>query len=148
MSFAERISFVDQHGGPRGLAELLGRAAALVHAGRAAGVEAAALGRTLHARLNPANDPRPAVAVIPVVDLAEVPAMFHGLVRGVIRGRSPDVTVWIDFHGGLRDSLALSTAAASVVALDGAGGVAAIETGPFDTAVLERLVATLEALRA
>ena len=140
------LALEDHFGASRSLDELAGRVGVLVYAGRRGAAAALRVCRSLHerfARLASA----PAVDVIPVACLAEVPRFFHGMARGMLRRESPDVVVWIDFHGSLQRALGLRPDIANVAIVDPQGRLAGTHAGDFNETFLESVAADIERCR-
>lgn len=140
------LSLEDHFGVGRSPGEFAGQVVVLVYAGRRGAPAALRVGRFLHERFAGRGDD-PSVTVIPVACLAEVPRLFHGVARGLLRRESPEVVVWIDFRGTLERTLGLRQDQANVAILDPRGRLEGVHAGDFTTAFLETVAAEVERCR-
>ncbi|NBW86998.1 MAG: hypothetical protein EBR23_09270 [Planctomycetia bacterium] len=140
------VSLEDYFGNGRSLREFAGGVAVVVYAERHGATAALRLGQTLHARFGPVAG-QPVVHVIPVACLLEVPRMFHGLARNLLRRQSPDVVVWIDFHGTLQRVVGLRPNLANVAVIDPQGRLGGAHAGDFDQQLVEAVVADVDRCR-
>ena len=140
------LALEDHFGASRSLVELTGRVAVLVYAERRGASAALRLGRSLHERFTAATGD-PAVSVIPVACLAEVPRLFHGMARSLLRRESPHVVVWIDFHGALQRAVGLKANVANVAIVDRHGRLDGVHAGDFAQPFLEAVAADIERCR-
>ena len=140
------LALEDHFGASRSLVELAGRVVVLVYAERSGASAALSLGRSLHERfIAAAGDP--AVSVIPVACLAEVPSFFHGMARSMLRRESPHVVVWIDFNGALQRAVGLTPNVANVAIVDPHGRLGGVHAGDFAQPFLEAVAADIERCR-
>jgi hypothetical protein len=142
----EDVAFEDYFGNGRSLREFAGGVAVVVYAERHGATAALRLGQTLHAQFGPLAG-QPVVHVIPVACLPEVPRMFHGLARTLLRRQSPHVVVWIDFHGTLQRVVGLRPNLANVAIIDPQGRLGGVHFGDFDQQLVEAIAADVERCR-
>jgi hypothetical protein len=126
----------------------IGSVLALVYAERRGAPAAMALGRSLH--LHFADEPPAAatdVRVIPVACLAEIPSLFHPLVRARVRQESPDLAVWLDFAGQMQRTFGLVPGVPNVAILDPCGQHQAVRAAARSEAFLAELAGIIDRLR-
>jgi hypothetical protein len=89
----------------------------------------------------------PDVLAVPVACVGKVPGVVRAVIRGQVRGASPDVPVWLDFQDTMRQQFGLAARVPNLVVLDAAGRVRYRAAGPLTAEQFNRLVAFLDALR-
>jgi hypothetical protein len=90
----------------------------------------------------------PDIHAVPVACVGKVPGVVRSLIRGQVRGASPDVPVWLDFQDTMRQQFGLAAGVPNLVVLDAAGRVRYHAAGPLTAEQFERLLAFLQELRS
>ena len=157
----------DQFGKRQELAGQRGAVVVLVYGDRAATDACRELGEKLHvlfhptaagqspakARLAPVAPlpgvPKsPDVMVIPVAVPGNVPGVVRDLLRTQIKLASPDVPVWLDFTGVMEKEFGLRAGQTNLAVFDAQGRLRLKVNGTADKPTLEKLLQTLQDLRA
>lgn len=94
------------------------------------------------------GQPSPEVRVIPVACCGKVPGPIRGAIRSQIAKGSPDVPVWLDFADAMKSSFTLTAGEPNVVVFDAEGRLRMKINGTPDAAALERLMKSVQGLRA
>jgi hypothetical protein len=90
----------------------------------------------------------PDVLVVPVACCGKVPALIRPSISKQIAKGSPDVVVWLDFTDTMKDMFGLTAGETNVAVID-ARGVARMKlNGAIDQPTMDKLVKTVQALRA
>jgi hypothetical protein len=95
----------------------------------------------------PAKVRSPDVLAIPVACVGKVPALVRAIIRGQIRGGSPDMPVWLDFADVMKTLFPFQAGVPNVVVLDTLGRYRHAAGGPPSADGTQRLVEVIEALR-
>ncbi len=141
----------------------------LVYAERHGAEAALQLGRQLHLRFHPTADSAtadawlqqpvvglagwpaglsvPDVRVIPVASLTEVPRPLQPVARARMRKDSPELPVWLDFEGTLKQMFGIIPGEPNVVVLDTAGRIHSVLSGKLDGREYEQFVGLIDQLR-
>lgn len=90
----------------------------------------------------------PDVVVVPVACAGNVPGLVKDLIRNQIKKASPDVTVWLDFSGVMEEKFGLRGGQPNLAVIDAAGRLRMKVNGTPDQATGEKLVQTIQNLRA
>jgi hypothetical protein len=90
----------------------------------------------------------PDVVVLPVAAAGEVPGVVRNVIRTQIAKASPDVPVWLDFTGVMEKEFGLRAGQPNLAVFDAAGRLRLKVNGAPDQATLDRLVQTIQNLRA
>ena len=90
----------------------------------------------------------PDVRVIPVACCGKVPGAIKGTIKSQIAKGSPDVAVWLDFGDAMKAGFGLTAGEPNVVVFDAAGRLRMKINGTPDQAALDRLVKSVQGLRA
>jgi len=96
----------------------------------------------------PAGQRSPDVVVIPVASVGNVPGVVKDLIKTQIKKASPDVPVWLDFTGTMSTQFTLRESEANIVVLDHTGRLRLKINGSPDKATMEKLLQTIQNLRA
>jgi hypothetical protein len=90
----------------------------------------------------------PDVLVVPVAVPGKVPEVVRDLLRTQIKLASPDVPVWLDFAGVMEKEFGLRAGQTNLAVFDAQGRLRLKVNGTADKATLEKLLQTLQDLRA
>ncbi len=90
----------------------------------------------------------PEVRVIPVACCGKVPGPIRGAIRSQIAKGSPDVPVWLDFNDAMKANFTLTAGEPNVVVFDAESRLRMKINGTPDAAALERLMKSVQGLRA
>ena len=96
----------------------------------------------------PAGQASPDVLVVPVACPPNVPSVIQDLVRAGIKKAAPDTVVLLDFAGAMEEQFGLRAGEPNLVVFDAAGRVRMKVNGTPDAATGQRLVQTIQNLRA
>ena len=160
----------DQFGRKQDIAGYRGEVVLLVYGDRKATDSCRALGERLHVLFHPsaagqppakargaAVIPLPGVAagkrspdlvVLPVAVAGEVPGVVRDLIRTQMRAASPDVPVWLDFSGIMEKDYGLRAGQPNLALFDADGRLRMKVNGTPDGATTDRLLQTIQNLRA
>ncbi len=161
------LALEDQFGKRQDLAGHRGAVVVLVYGDRAGTDACRELGEKLHVLFHPtaAGQPpakartapvvplpgaakSPDVVVVPVAVPGNVPAVVRDLLRTQIKLASPDVPVWLDFTGAMEKEFGLRAGQTNLAVFDAQGRLRLKVNGTADKATLEKLLQTLQDLRA
>jgi len=167
---AVELILEDQFSRRQDLASYRGDVVVLVYGDRKANDECRVLGEKLHvlfhptaAGLTPAKARSAPVAtlpgvaegkrspdavVLPVAAAGSVPGVVKDLIRSSVKKASPDVPVWLDFTGTMEKQFTLKAGQPNVVVFDGLGKLRLRINGTPDQAALDKLLQTIQNLRA
>jgi len=95
----------------------------------------------------PQGVPLPDVRVVPVACVGKVPGVVANLVRSQIRGKSPDVAVYLDFEDQMKRHFGVTAGVSNVVVVDTRGRVRYRGAGKFSNQNLGELARFIEGLR-
>jgi hypothetical protein len=95
----------------------------------------------------PAGTRAPDVLAVPVACVGKVPALVQRVIRGQVRGGSPDVAVWLDFQDAMKGQFAFQAGVPNVVVLDPQGRFRYAAGGQPTPAGTGHLLEVIEALR-
>ncbi len=90
----------------------------------------------------------PDVVVVPVAAAGTVPGVIKNLIRTQVAKASPDVPVWLDFTGTMEKQFGLRAGEPNVTVFDAAGRLRLKVNGSPDQRTLDKLVQTIQNLRA
>jgi hypothetical protein len=90
----------------------------------------------------------PDVVVVPVAAAGTVPGVIKNLIRTQVAKASPDVPVWLDFTGTMEKQFGLRAGEPNVAVFDAAGRLRLKVNGSPDQRTLDKLVQTIQNLRA
>ena len=90
----------------------------------------------------------PDVVVVPVAVPGNVPGVVRDLLRREVKKASPDVPVWLDFTGAMGEKFGLRDGQPNVAVFDAAGRLRLKVNGTPDAATVEKLLQTVQDLRA
>jgi hypothetical protein len=96
----------------------------------------------------PAGQKSPDVVVVPVAVPGNVPSVVRDLLRTQIKLASPDVPVWLDFAGAMEKEFGLRAGQTNLAVFDAQGRLRLKVNGTADKPTLEKLLQTLQDLRA
>ncbi len=96
----------------------------------------------------PEGKKSPEVVVVPVACAGSVPGLVKDVIRNQIKKASPDVTVWLDFSGAMEEKFGLRAGQPNLAVIDAAGRLRMKVNGTPDQATGEKLVQTIQNLRA
>lgn len=89
----------------------------------------------------------PDVLAVPVALIGKVPPLVRKLIRTQIKNGSPEVPVWLDFNDTMKAMFPFKPGVPNVIVLDTAGRYRYAAAGTPTTEGMQRLFATIEALR-
>lgn len=90
----------------------------------------------------------PDVVVVPVACCGKVPPALRGLIRSQFARAVPDTVVWLDFADTLKTMFGQTAGEPNLLVFDAQGRMRAKQNGAPDPATLDRLVRTVQQLRA
>ena len=96
----------------------------------------------------PAGKASPDVVVVPVACAGKVPGVVKDIIQSQVKKVSPSVTVWMDFVGTMEQKYGMRAGDVNLVVVDAAGHVRLKVNGTPDRATGEKLVQTIQNLRA
>lgn len=157
----------DQFGKRQEMASQRGAVVVLVYGDRAGTDACRELGEKLHVLFHPtaAGQPpakarlapvvplpgatkSPEVLVVPVAVPGNVPSVVRDLLRTQIKLASPDVPVWLDFTGVMEKEFGLRAGQTNLAVFDAQGRLRLKVNGTADKPTLEKLLQSLQDLRA
>ena len=166
----EKLVLEDQFGRRQDLATFRGDVVILVYGDRRANEACKEFGEKLHVLFHPtaaglpaakartapvaplpgvaAGSRSPDVFVVPVAAAGKVPGVVKDLIRSQVKSACPDVPVWLDFSGVMEKNYGLRAGQPNVVVFDAAGRVRLKVAGTPDQAANEKLLQTVQNLRA
>jgi hypothetical protein len=89
----------------------------------------------------------PDVLAVPVACIGNVPGLVRKLIRGQVRSGSPEVAVWLDFAGQMKDLFGVKSGVPNVAVLDAKGNYRHAVSGKLDARQLAELAEVIEKLR-
>jgi hypothetical protein len=123
------LALEDQEGRTLSLDALRGRVTVIVYGTRDAVDESIAWGRRLQSEVRGPAD-APGFEILAVAQMGGIPEAFHGLLRAVVRRRTPAAfSLWLDWHDRLSAEFGRHDALPSVVVADGDGRVRLVIAG-------------------
>lgn len=90
----------------------------------------------------------PDVFVVPVACAGTVPNVVRDLIRTQVKKASPDVPVWLDFTGVMEKEFTLRAGQPNIVVFDSTGRLRFKVNGTPDQPTIEKLLQTIQNLRA
>jgi hypothetical protein len=90
----------------------------------------------------------PNVLVVPIACCGKVPAAIRGTISKQIAKGSPDVVVWLDFADTMKGTFGLTAGETNVVVIDAQGVARVKHNGAIDQPTMDKLVKTVQGLRA
>ncbi|MGL6073628.1 MAG: TlpA family protein disulfide reductase [Fimbriiglobus sp.] len=90
----------------------------------------------------------PDALFIPVASTGTVPGLVKDVIRAQIKKGSPDVPVWLDFNGLMEKNFGLRGGEPNLVVFDGQGRLRMKINGTPDAKAQEKLLQTIQNLRA
>lgn len=90
----------------------------------------------------------PNVIVVPVACCGKVPGAIRGTISKQIAKGSPDVVVWLDFANTMKDMFGLTAGETNLVVIDAIGVARLKLNGTIDQPTMDKLVNTVQGLRA
>ncbi len=90
----------------------------------------------------------PNVVVVPVATCGKVPGPIQKLIRSQIAKASPDTVVWLDFADSMKTMFGQTAGEPNLAIFDAAGRLRKTLNGNPDQAALDKLVKTVQELRA
>ncbi len=166
---APDLVFEDQWQNPHRMTESPGDVVVLIYGDRASASANKALGEQLHVLFHPAaaghtpararqapvrplegaalGSAGPDVRVVAVACVGKVPSVVAALIRAQVRLASPDLPVWLDFQGQMKQQLGLAAGVPNLAVLDKSGRVRYQAAGLLNPDQLGQLAGLLESLR-
>lgn len=166
----DKLALEDQFGRKQDLATFRGDVVVLVYGDRRANEACREFGEKLHVLFHPtaaglpaakartapvaplagvaAGSRSPDVFIVPVAAAGKVPGVVKDLIRSQVKSACPDVPVWLDFAGTMEQNYGLRAGQPNVVVFDAAGRVRLKIAGTPDQAANEKLLQTVQNLRA
>jgi hypothetical protein len=163
------LAMEDQFEQPHSVAAHKGDVLVLIYGDRQSAEANQALGEQLHAHFHPgAQDvppeharqapvrpvpgqpqgtPTPDVLAVPVACVGKVPAPVRSWIRFQMRSASPDVPVWLDFQGLMKQQFGLAEGMPNLVVIDAAGRPRCTASGQLTPERFAQLTKTIEDLR-
>jgi hypothetical protein len=163
------VEMEDQFERPHNVASHRGDVVVLIYGDRKSADANKALGELLHVHFHPsargqapaqarqapvrpiADQPAgtrtPDVLAIPVACVGKVPALVRRMIRGQIKGGSPEVPVWLDFEDVMKGQFAFTAGVPNVVVLDAQGRFRYAAAGQPTPEGTKRLLDMIEGLR-
>ncbi len=167
---AAKLELEDQFGRKQDVATFRGDVVVLVYGDRKANEACKEFGEKLHVLFHPtaaglppgkartapvapldgvaAGGRSPDVFIVPVAAAGKVPVVVKDLIRSQVKSACPDVPVWLDFTGTMEKNYGLRAGQPNVVVFDAAGRVRLKIAGTPDQAANEKLLQTVQNLRA
>ena len=96
----------------------------------------------------PAGQRSPDALVLPVAVTGSIPSVVRDLIRSQVKKASPEVPVWLDFTGVMEKQFGLRAGEPNIVVFDAAGRLRLKVNGTPDQATTDKLLQTVQNLRA
>mgnify|MGYP005846949125 CR=1 FL=1 len=167
---AVELTLEDQFGREQKLSALQGRVVVLVYGDRKGTDLCREFGEQLHILFHPTakgkspaearrapvaplpglpgNQSSPDVLVVPVACAGNVPTVVQDFIRASIKKAAPEVVVLLDFAGAMEQRFGLRAGEPNLVVFDTLGRLRYRINGMPDSAVSQKLVQTIQNLRA
>lgn len=164
------LSFEDQFNREQKLSSMRGRVVVLVYGDRKGMDLCRGYGEQLHVLFHPgakgksaaearnapvsplpgvpAGQPSPDVLIVPVACAANVPNVVQDFVKASIKKAAPETVVLLDFDGAMEKAFGLRAGEPNLVVFDTTGRVRMKINGTPDAATGQKLVQTIQNLRA
>jgi hypothetical protein len=163
------LAMEDQFEQPHSVAAHKGDVLVLIYGDRQSADVNRALGEQLHVHFHPAarglppeqarkapvrpvpgqsqGAPAPDVLAVPVACVGKVPAPVRSWIRFQMRSGSPDVPVWLDFQGQMKQQFGLAEGMPNLVVIDAAGRPRFTASGQLTPERFGQLTKAIEDLR-
>lgn len=163
------LSLPDQFDKTRDLKDLRGGVTILLYGDRQASDANRALGERLHIQFHPTakglapaearkapvvpiaglaeGAKSPPVHIVPVACMTKAPEVIVSLVKREVRKASPDLAVWMDAEGKMKETFGLKDGEPNLVILDAAGRLRYRAQGELDAKTYARVVEVVDFLR-